>query len=120
MKKFGAITGFGLGFLPMLAFAQQQDIPGVLTIISRILNTVIPILITLGVIFFIWGVIQYVTAKDEEKQKEARQTMIYGIIGLFVIVSIWGLVGLLTKTFGINPAGGGPGFPCVKGTPGCP
>src|SRR3972149_11719304 len=120
MKKFGKVLGFGVGFfLPVLAFAQQisftetKGLFGVLNTIQRLLNVVIPILITLGVVYFIWGVIKYVTAKDEEAQKEARSTMIYGIIGLFVIVSIWGLVGLLGRSFGIGAGGGAPGFPTV-------
>lgn len=108
MKKI--ILSLGVWLLPALVFAQNQTITGILGVIKKILNTVIPILITLGVVYFIWGVITYVTAGDEEKRKEGRQRMIYGIIGLFVIISIWGLVGVLATTFGIGPGGTlGPG-----------
>lgn len=76
-----------------------MDITDVLAKIGDILNVIIPLLITLGVIYFIWGVIKYVTAKDEDAQKEGRNTIISGIIGLFVIVAVWGLVGILQNTF---------------------
>jgi len=106
MKKFGLILVSVLIVLPSIAFAAQPCTGGglgeMLCRIGNLLNVIIPILITLGVVYFIWGVIQYVTAKDEEKQKEARSTMIYGIIGLAVIVSVWGLVGVLQKTFGLT------------------
>ena len=36
-----------------------------------------------------------IIADDDEKKKKGRDTMVYGAIGLFFIVSIWGIVGLL-------------------------
>lgn len=122
MKKFIASLGFAAGFLPLLALAQVSTAPGtiggVLSTIGNLLNFLIPILIAAAVVYFIWGVISYVTAKDEEKQKEARKVMISGIIGLFVIVSIWGIIGLLTSTFGIGTGGGPSGIPTVPIYPG--
>ncbi|MCU0660253.1 MAG: pilin [Candidatus Pacebacteria bacterium] len=109
MKKFIATA---ITFLtPMAALAQVnfQSSPTALNIIGRIqtiINYLIPLFITAGVALFIWGVVVYVIAKNEEAKKEGRDKMIYGIIGLFVILSIWGLVGLLGNTFGINQQGG--------------
>jgi uncharacterized membrane protein YidH (DUF202 family) len=106
MKKVLAFAVTGLAFAPFLAFAQSDtQIAGILTIIRNILNTLIPILITLGIVYFIYGVIGYMTAKDEEKRTEARNVMIYGIIGLFVIVSIWGLIGFLSRATGVGGQG---------------
>lgn len=117
MKKFTSSLGFAVGFLPTLVlpfavFAQTVTTPtgglfDILDTIASILNILVPILIALGVVYFIWGVIQYITAKDEEKKKEARSVMISGIIGLFVIVAIWGIIGLLLDTFEVGT--GGPG-----------
>ncbi len=105
MKKFIiAVIAFG----PLLAFAQNStnvSATTILGVIGKIINTLIPLAIAAGVLYFIWGVIQYVTAKDEESQGAARKTMISGIIGLFVIVSIWGLVSIIRNTFGITDDG---------------
>ncbi|QQR50050.1 hypothetical protein IPF86_03115 [Candidatus Nomurabacteria bacterium] len=98
-----------------------MTITSVLLKIGGILNVIIPILITLGVIYFIWGVIKYVTAKDEEQQKEGRTTIVSGIVGLFVIVAIWGLVGILQNTlFGgaTNNQLNTNQIPCIPGTGG--
>ena len=62
----------------------------------------IPILITLAVLYFIWGVIQYVIADDEEAKSAGRDRIIYGLIGFVAIIALWGLVKLLTRTFGIS------------------
>lgn len=74
----------------------------VLCTIGNILNILVPILISLGVVYFIWGVITYVIASDEEAKKTGRNRIIYGIIGLAVIVSVWGLVRVLTQTFNVD------------------
>ena len=66
-------------------------------------TTIIPLLMSLAVLVFIWGIIQYVIAQDDEgKRKSAKDTILYGIIGLFVMISIWGLVKILGNTFGVE------------------
>lgn len=69
---------------------------------GQLFNAVIPVLIALGVLYFVWGVVQYVIASDEEAKKAGRDRIIYGIIGLAVIIGVWGLVNLLRNTFGLN------------------
>jgi len=49
-----------------------------------------------------WGVVQYVISNDEEAKKTGRNRMIYGIIGLAVIIGMWGLVNILKNTFGLD------------------
>lgn len=81
------------------------DISGFKDIIckmSEILNSLIPFLVLLGVLYFVWGVINYVIADEEEAKKKGRDRMVYGIIGLVVIVSLWGLVYIVVDTFGLR------------------
>ena len=73
--------------------------------IGDILNIIVPILIALGVVYFIWGVITYVISSDEEAKKAGRNRIIFGIIGLAVIIGLWGLVRILTNTFGVSNTG---------------
>ena len=105
-KKLIALSSLGLVFTPFLAFAQTTcgtgDITAIICKVGSILNTIIPVIIVLGVVYFVWGVVQYVIASDEEAKKTGRNRMIFGIIGLVVIVSMWGLVGIVTNTFGLN------------------
>jgi len=92
--------------LPVLTFAQ--DATSILSKVQNIIASLVPILIGIAVLYFLWGVLKYVVAKDPESQKEARSIMIYGIIVLFVMVSIWGLVGVLARTVGISNSGRAP------------
>jgi mannose/fructose/N-acetylgalactosamine-specific phosphotransferase system component IID len=110
-KKLIVLSTVGL-LAPVLAFAQtitttcgssqNTTIQRLICVIQGILNMIIPALITLAIVFFIWGVVSYVIAKDEEAKKRGKDIMIYGIIGLVVIVAVWGLVSVLTTTFGLN------------------
>ncbi|OGI76208.1 hypothetical protein A3C67_03260 [Candidatus Nomurabacteria bacterium RIFCSPHIGHO2_02_FULL_42_19] len=115
-KKLMILSGFILGAAPLVVLAQSQTtgtfvgcsgvalgtIEGMLCKIGDILNLVTPILIVLGVIYFVWGVITYVIGSDEEAKKAGRDRMIFGIIGLAVIIGLWGLVKMVTNTLGIN------------------
>ncbi len=110
-KKLMVLSGLVLS-LPVVAFAQTQafcdlntnsgTIQNVLCKVGDFLNAAIPIVIVLAVLYFIWGVISYVIAGDEEKKSSARSVMIYGIVGLAVIVGVWGLVNLLLDSFGVG------------------
>lgn len=129
-KKLIILSSFVLGLAPVMTFAQtavaqtcgqyagQGTLETVICRIGSIMNTIIPFLIVLAVLYFIWGVISYVVGGDEEAKKKGREKIIYGIIGLAVIVGVWGLVGILNRTF--NPNVTGPvSIPCIVGTPGC-
>ena len=100
-----------VGFAPFVALAQNAtgcdsvELGTVQSIICKagnILDTLIPILVVLGVVYFVWGVVTYVISSDEEAKKTGRNRMIYGIIGLVVIVAMWGLVGIVKRTFDLD------------------
>ncbi len=70
--------------------------------IQVLLNSLMPILIGIAVLYFMWGVITYVISGDDQKKKEARMHIINGLIGLFVILSFWGIVAVINNTLGID------------------
>jgi len=127
MKKFIVVVS---SFLPSLALAQafqttldttDGTIGGIMATVFQIMNFLVPIGIALGIVYFVYAVINYITAKDEDKKGAAKNTMIYAIIGLFVITSIWGLVSVLNNTFGIQQGGGiGQQTPCIYDNPTVP
>lgn len=114
-KKFILIIFVLTVTLPILTFAQSPtakvcsptvtNIGDILCNIGHILNLIIPVLIALGVVYFIWGIVQYVINSGEEAKAKGKTHMIYGIIGLVVIVGMWGLVGIVMNTFGFDQQG---------------
>jgi len=70
-------------------------------IITGVLNPLITLLFVLATVVFIWGIIQYVIAQaDEKKITDAKRIMFWGIIGMFLMVSAWGIVKVLCDFFG--------------------
>ncbi len=96
-----------LAFTPFVVSAQTTNgLTDVITKISALFSAILPVLVSFGVLYFIWGMVQYFIADGEEAKKNGRDRIIYGIIGLAVIVSIWGLVGILNQTFGLGQSTG--------------
>lgn len=105
MKKI--LLALGVYLLPVVAFAQNLNtritgLGDIFRIINDIIKIAVPLVIGLAVLVFLWGVLRYVITTDEDKKKEGKSLMLWGIVGIFVMVSIWGLVGILQNTFGIN------------------
>lgn len=66
-------------------------------------KSIIPLILGFAMVLFIWGVVQYVINTDDEtKKKKGKQFMIWGIVALAVMTSVWGLVRILGNTFGVN------------------
>ena len=100
MKKFLLISGLVL--LPGIALAQT-DAFSILTDIGRIIQAITPVIVALALLYFFWGLAKYILAAgDESAQADGKKIMIMGVIALFVIVSVWGLVQVLNSTFGID------------------
>jgi len=79
-------------------------------IISSVVNPLIILVSSLALLYFLWGVSKYILhSGNEEKRGEGYQMMIYGVIALFVMVSVWGLVGVLSNTFLGGATGGNAG-----------
>jgi hypothetical protein len=100
-----------IGSMPPGASPKGESEPGTFLYYLKwfggiLQNYIVPIVFSLALILFLWGLLSYITAgADEEKRGTARNYMIYGIIALFVMVSVWGLVAILNRTFGIGQGG---------------
>ena len=118
MKK---IIALGLAFAP--AFASAQISGGVGDTVSLVgwlisaFNIASGLILAAAVVFFLWGVFQYVKAGgDEDAQKEGRSHIINGIIGIAVMVSVWGLVNFFTRSAGLsNTVQQAPALPTIVG-----
>lgn len=112
MKKFKKIILISIFvstalILPFLVFAVTPGIDDIINQIIDILDSrVIPTLLVLATLVFIWGVIQYIIAgTSEQRKKEGRSLIIWGLIGLLVIVAMWGFVKIIGTTFNVPNQG---------------
>ena len=96
-------TGLTLGlfFLPNIVFAQT--LIDFLDEIFIFIEAALPVLISLAVLFFLWGLARYMLKTDDvEGRKGAKDIMMWGVIIIFVMTSLWGLVNLLELSFGLD------------------
>lgn len=96
MKK---IFAFLVAFVPAIASAQAiVDVNSLTYKLTNIGNVVIEVLIAFAVIFIIYNVVRFIMASGDDRAG-FRSSFLWGIVGLAVILSIWGLVRILTNTF---------------------
>jgi len=112
VSKTSVIGASALALMVMPVMAHAAGITELLETIRGWLNMLVPMLITLGVIAFFWGLVKYLFKGDGEGKKEGLNLMMMGILAVFVMASIAGLVAMLQDTTGagssrtINP-------PCI-------
>ena len=97
MKKSSLASLFFLIFSPLFVLGAD-NVLGLISEIKTILNAIVPLIGSLAVIYFLWSTAQYIL-KEGDAKNEARSHMIWGIVILFVMISVWGLVAILTNTF---------------------
>lgn len=114
MKKISSIKGFAatafVFALPLISFAQggptstggDEGVKKLIGMVGGIVQALIPIVIGLGVLVFLWGVLKYVLNSSDAGKAEGRTFMLWGIIALFVMVSVWGLVNILRDSLELN------------------
>lgn len=99
---------------PVLAFAQSQasaqcsaiKLNSVINIMiwikCFIVTAVIPLIFALAFMFFLWGVFKFMRASDAKAKQDSQKLIWWGLIGLFVMVSVWGIIRILGMTLGIE------------------
>lgn len=86
--------------LPAVAFAQS--IEAVFAKLAGLINGAVGLFITLAIVIFFWGLIKYLWSISSEEAHKGLSTMFFGIIAIFIMVSVWGIVALLQNSFGIR------------------
>ena len=97
---FVSILAAGAAFLPVLASAQT--LLNTLALVSTFLNSLVYLFITCAIVVFFWGLIKYLLGEGQEGKAKGLQIMLMGIVTIFVMVSIWGIIRLLQSTFRVT------------------
>ncbi len=92
---------------PFFAFAQRAGgIKDLMLSVGAIVTLLIPLSATAALLFFFWGLAKFILKLgrgEESAVEEGKEIMKWGIVSLFVIVSIWGIVSLIQADLGIPP-----------------
>ncbi len=85
---------------PLTALAAPPtDLIGLGDRIAGLADDAIAIIIGIAVVAFLWGVSRVVLyAGDADAKKSGKEIMIYGLIAIFIMVSVWGIINMLRLT----------------------
>lgn len=75
-----------------------------------IINPLITLLFALAAAYFLYGVFQFIAnAQNDEKRTQGKSHMLWGVIGIVIMLGVWTILNIVLKTFnidGINPEQG--------------
>ena len=99
LRKLVTSVALLLITFPVPTSAAAYDFRSLVTLFIDMIKTLVPLIVGLTLLYFIWGIFQLVRSNSEDARKEAIGVITYGVVSLFVMVSVWGLVSILTSTF---------------------
>ncbi len=74
---------------------------------SVIVNPLIRLVFLVALVYFLWGVFGYVRNSDsEEARATGRRHMLWGIVGMFVMISVFAIMAFILNTVGVSPTTG--------------
>ncbi|MBU1178825.1 hypothetical protein KKB69_00580 [Patescibacteria group bacterium] len=98
MRKFLITILFCLLIFPAIVFAEAT-VKGIIGEGVNIVKAVIEFFWLLAFAVFIWGIIKFIAAAgNPEKRKTAKDLLIYGLLGVFVMLSFIGIIKILQNT----------------------
>jgi phosphotransferase system glucose/maltose/N-acetylglucosamine-specific IIC component len=69
----------------------------------HVINPIIRLLFAVAGLVFFWGLFNYVRFSDsDEERKKGSSHMMYGIIGLFIMVAVYGIMYFLINSLGLD------------------
>ena|SRR3989338_2915109 len=72
-------------------------------IIQLIVNPLIILMFALALAYFTFGVVVFLANKDDETKRTAgKQHMIWGVVGMFIMISVFGIMRLIVNSLGIT------------------
>ena len=70
---------------------------------AYILNPIILLLFAVAMVVFIWGIVEFLASGEEgDARTRGKQNILYGIIGLFIMVSVYGIINVVLATLGVD------------------
>lgn len=83
-----------------LAVKAPKTFAELVGIFFSLANALVPFIAALSLLAFFWGVARFILAKGDEERFAGKKFMLWGILSMFVMVSIWGILALIITTVG--------------------
>ena len=99
----------------MAAVAKPTDLTEFIVLFTNIGLSLIPFLGAIAFLMFVWGVARFIKSAGSEKEiKESKNLLIWGVVGMFALIAIWGIISFLQSEFGFGTKDGIPLIPQIN------
>jgi hypothetical protein len=86
--------------LPTVASAQLGQVGNLLGQFDQVIRFSLTLIAGIALLVFFWGLVKFIfAAGSEEAKDQGKRIMIWGVVALFVMISVWGLVAFLQVAF---------------------
>jgi uncharacterized membrane protein YidH (DUF202 family) len=88
-------------FYPQIAYASVDDF--ILKVNGQIINPLIIFLFALAVVLFLYGLVEFIgNGANDEKKTTGKSHMIWGVVGLTIMMGVWFILGVILRTFDLD------------------
>ena len=71
-----------------------------------VLNPIIILAFAVALLVFFWGVVQFINSETaDSKRAEGQRKLIFGLLGMFIMISAFGIIRFILSTFRITASG---------------
>lgn len=70
--------------------------------VDLVINPAILVLFAAGFFMFVWGLVEFILNLEKDDNQAGKRHMLWGIVGMFVMSSVYGIIALLDNTFGLG------------------
>jgi uncharacterized membrane protein YidH (DUF202 family) len=103
-------------FSPNIAHASLDSF--LTNVNNQIVNPLIAFMFALAIGFFLYGMFEFIANQDnDEKKTTGKSHMVWGIVGLAIMMGVWGILRIVLNTFNIDSSGVKIEIENNKGTP---
>lgn len=83
---------------------KPENFKDLVSLFIDLIQTALPVIVGLALVVFIWGLVKFIfrVGGDEGAVEEGKKLMIWGLIALFVMISIWSILSLVYSDFGFD------------------
>jgi phosphotransferase system glucose/maltose/N-acetylglucosamine-specific IIC component len=71
-------------------------------VVNAVVNPLVILIFVLGLALFLWGAVEFLWNSSSEVGKDTgKKHMMWGVIGMFIMASVGGIIALIKNTFGL-------------------
>ncbi len=71
-------------------------------IVCLLQESVVPFIFALTIAVFFWGMMKFISTQDASEREQGKQFMLWSVVAIAVMFSVWGLVHIFNQTFGVS------------------